>query len=269
MSGPDRIKGLDCLAWVSLNVVILITAIRGALERCWSHLIDVYGDRLYKTDVAPHIPDGDSYFKQRDKLSLREANLGFERACNPRTTPDEELADKILQILKHNDELSIYDSAPSRDGSGGQTHPRFSGDHFLSNRDLIEKTSVFKLATRMPKGSHLHIHFNTNLPANFLLDVAKTMPRMFIKMDRALLLDADYDNCRIQFLIRSIQTEEEDGRTWDVFAADYKTDKWMRLDRFLRKFREHRRSVSVDQWLQGKIVFNEEETHGMLQTAKG
>ncbi|KAJ9129453.1 Adenosine deaminase CECR1 [Pleurostoma richardsiae] len=95
------------------------------------------------------------------------------------------------------------------------------------------------------------------------------MPRMFIKMDRALLLDADYDNCRIQFLIRSIQTEEEDGRTWDVFAADYKTDKWMRLDRFLRKFREHRRSVSVDQWLQGKIVFNEEETHGMLQTAKG
>ena len=125
------------------------------------------------------------------------------------------------------------------------------------------------VAERMPKGGHLHIHFNTNLPAGFLLQIAATMPRMFISSSTPLLSDKNYDACRIQFLIRSVETEEEDGTSWDVFSAGYEPGRWMKFDRFLSKFHDQRSFTPALQWLQDKLVFHEEEVHGMLQTAKG
>ena len=92
---------------------------------------------------------------------------------------------------------------------------------------------------------------------------------MFINSSTPLLSDEDYRKCRIQFLVRSVQTEEGDGTSWDVFSPGYEPGRWMRFDLFLSKFHDHWYSTSALQWLEEKIVFHEEEVHGMLQTAKG
>ena len=44
-----------------------------------------------------------------------------------------------------------YDEAPKLFDYGGQEHGRFPGDHFLSNRDLIEEMDLFKVARRLPR----------------------------------------------------------------------------------------------------------------------
>ena len=239
-----------------------------ARARRGQHTEIILDSGLDKTTVSPYFRDSNQYFTERAELSFREASLGFEWMCKQKATPEEVRANNILQILKHNDEV-IYGSEPPRQGYGGQKHGRFSGDHFLSNRDLIERTDVFRLASRMPKGGHLHIHFNTNLKPTFLLDIAKSMPRMFISSDRPLLEKEDFKLCNIQFLIRSVQAEELDGVAWDIFTADYEPARWMRFDQFRSNFHEYSPLVSVDQWLQGKLVFTEEEVHDPLQTTEG
>ncbi|ENH65687.1 Adenosine deaminase CECR1 [Fusarium oxysporum f. sp. cubense race 1] len=119
------------------------------------------------------------YFKLRQQMVAREKALDFDHGCRMRSTPEERRADAIIQRLRSEDEENVYAQAAPRTGYGGQQHPRFPGDHFLSNKHLIDQTSLFRVAQHMPKGGHLHIHFNACLAPQVLLNLAKEMDRMF------------------------------------------------------------------------------------------
>jgi succinate dehydrogenase (ubiquinone) flavoprotein subunit len=54
-------------------------------------------------------------------------------------------------------------------------------DHFLGNVDLINKTKLLKVAKRMPKGAHLHCHFNSCLRPEFLLEQARGRESMYFR----------------------------------------------------------------------------------------
>ncbi|KAF4972099.1 hypothetical protein FSARC_1239 [Fusarium sarcochroum] len=214
-------------------------------------------------------PVGD-YFKLRQNLVSREKALDFDHACRIHSTPEERRADAIIQRLRSEDEANIYAKAAPRTGYSGQQHPRFSGDHFLSNKHLIDQTALFRVARRMPKGSHLHIHFNACLSPHVLLNLAKEMDRMFITSDVPLVPDDDYrsfDRCEIQFSLLSPEKETPG----DLFCPTYQPRQTMRFREFLGKFPGYytKDSVTVDEWLLEKLMFHEEEAHNHLQTASG
>ncbi|KAF5024085.1 hypothetical protein F66182_3829 [Fusarium sp. NRRL 66182] len=210
------------------------------------------------------------YFKLRQKIVSYEKALDFDHACRIHSTPEEQRADAIIQKLRHDDEENIYAKAMPRAGYGGQQHPRFPGDHFLTNKELIDQTALFKVAQRMPKGGHLHIHFNACLAPQVLLNIAKDMDRMFITSDIPLVPDNNYtnfDRCEIQFLLLS-PDKETPG---DLFSPAYQPRQTMRFKEFLETFPGYytKDSTSVDVWLLEKLMFHEQEAHNHLQTATG
>jgi adenosine deaminase CECR1 len=209
------------------------------------------------------------YFAMRQQLVDDERTLDFEHAARARATPLELRADGIVQALKLRDQASVYACAEPRHGYRGQLHPRFPGDHFLSNVPLIDRTALHAVARRMPKGAHLHIHFNACLLPHVLLDIAKGMDRMFITSDLPLLPDADFvnfDKCEIQFSILPPQKE----LPGNLFSRDYQPRQTMRYRDFLELFpQKYSTTVSPEQWLMGKLVFEEKEAHNSMQTASG
>ncbi|KAF5013921.1 hypothetical protein FDECE_96 [Fusarium decemcellulare] len=213
-------------------------------------------------------PVGD-YYKLRQKIVSCEKALDFGHACQMGATSEERRADAIIQRLKQKDETNIYQKAASRTGYGGQQHPRFPGDHFLSNKKLIDETEIFKVARRMPKGGHLHIHFNACLAPHVLLNIAKDMDRMFITSDLPLVPDNDFlnfDRCEIQFTLLSPERETPG----DLFSATYQPRQTMKFKEFLEQFPQfYTKSTDVDEWLLEKLMFHEQETHNHLQTATG
>ena len=217
----------------------------------------------------------EEYQALRHKAIRNEASMGFEFACAEKATAAEKSADKILQRIKELD-MSVYRNAGPRTDSLGQRHPRFYGDHFLSNVELIEKTRLFSLCKAMPKGAHLHIHFNANLHPGFLLSVATKMDRMYIWSSTALTGKAALDHCRIQFSILSESSLNEKNAAGpaNLFKPEYNSYPnrdggagWMSFKLFRAAFPKS--SGNVDNWLQSKLVFHEEETHNPLQTAAG
>ncbi|KAJ4177457.1 hypothetical protein NW755_013837 [Fusarium falciforme] len=209
------------------------------------------------------------YFKLRQSIVTCERTLDFDHPCRRGATPDERRADAIIQELKRRDEANVYEKAPSRTGYGGQLHPRFPGDHFLSNKSLIDQTDLFAVARRMPKGGHLHIHFNACLAPHVLLNIAKDMDRMFITSDLPLVSDDDcsnFDRCEIQFSLLSPEKETPGN----LFSATYKARQTMKLSRFLEMFPQiYTKGATADEWLLEKLMFHEEEAHNSLQTACG
>lgn len=215
-----------------------------------------------------HFDSTDEYFNARAKVLKLEKTLDFDHRCRASSTPDESRADAIIQRLKSQDDQRIYDEAPSRKGFGGQAHRRFAGDHFLSNLDLINQTALFDVARHMPKGAHLHIHFNACLMPQVLLDIAKGMDRMFITSDIPLVPDENhqsFDRCEIQFSIMSPKKEAPG----DLFSPTYQSRQTMKFNEFLKRFPENYARASADEWLLEKLMFHEEEAHNYLQTAAG
>ncbi|KAL1869702.1 hypothetical protein VTK73DRAFT_3039 [Phialemonium thermophilum] len=228
---------------------------------------------------GPSFAGLDDYLQQRDEVVSREAALAFDHVCRVNAPDIEVRANHVLLAVKRHDKETIYDAAPSRSGYGGQMHRRFMGDHFLYNAELIERTLLFRIAREMPKGGHLHIHFNANLAPEVLINIAKKMPRMFITSDIPLVGVGEdqnspgyyqmFDRCKIQF---SILTPEKE-MPGNLFDPNYPSRGTMRFQDFLREFESHFRrgpeGSRADEWLRSKLVFHEEEAYNWLQTPEG
>lgn len=216
-------------------------------------------------DKQSAFSDAKEYFASRDRLLALEKTLDFDYQCRIEATPLESRVDEIIRYLRRRDAEEVYSRAETTTDELGQQHPRFAGDHFLSNVDLISKTRLFKVAKQMPKGSHLHIHFNSCLLPNVLLDIAKGMDRMFITSTLPLVSRDNLQNTEIQF---SMLRPGKDT-PGDMFRASHQTGQTMLFRDFLDQFPKHFDGQSPDSWLQNKIVFSEAEAHNHLQTAAG
>ncbi|KAK5653336.1 hypothetical protein OQA88_9027 [Cercophora sp. LCS_1] len=236
--------------------------------------------------------DVESYNAMRQHVLRYEGALTFDYELTVSASANEKRANEILLKVREHDIKTIYETAPPRRGYGGQMHPRFFGDHFLSNFDLIQQSKLFRIIREMPKGSHLHIHFNANLLPSVLIDIAKGMSHMYITSDLPLVAGVDpdpYDRCKIQFSILSEEAVESQGGPKDIFNKDYTERQPMPFSEFLSRFQfeyrlahgyisngdstregaSRRTDVDVDTWLRNKLVFGEEEAHNFLQTADG
>ncbi|RKU48672.1 hypothetical protein DL546_009430 [Coniochaeta pulveracea] len=232
----------------------------------------------------------EDYERQRQEIKAREGALSWDYQCMEHAEDYEVRADHIIRAIRKWDEEAIYARAKEQIGYRGQRHGRFMGDHYLTNVELIEQTRLFAIAQKMPKGAHLHIHFNANLLPDVLVGIAARQKRMFIMSDRPLLVVTDprhpeyyrnFERARIQFSILS--EDRVRGREADLFDLRYptvakaETNGVMRFRDFLDCFGEYYRRVKNDtgetysavDWLCEKIVFNEQEAHGLLQTAEG
>jgi adenosine deaminase CECR1 len=225
------------------------------------------------------IPSVAEYDEVRRMVVSRENELSFDARYRSRANDKERRVDDIIQKMRKQDE-AFFSKLPSRKGYQGQLHPRFAGDHFLSNADLIDKTGLFKIASMMPKGAHLHIHFNACLPPNVLLDIAKDMERMFITSNLPLICKGEgedkyenFDKCEMQFSI--MRPDKEDPG--NLFSADYQPRQTMRFAEFRKNFSKYytkadadiNGKAKVDTWLLNKLLFQEQEAHNLLQTASG
>ncbi|PSR77331.1 adenosine/AMP deaminase [Coniella lustricola] len=220
------------------------------------------------TATAGAITTAAAYQQQRDELLKRERALGFEHRLASTATAKEQAVDRILQDLKRDDADNVFAVEPTRQGFNGQQHSRFAGDHFLSNKALIDKSKMLKIARKVPKGAHLHIHFNACLQPNVLLDIAGTQEQMYITSDLPLIDDSSHHNYKRAKLQFSIMAQS--SSTGNLFDAAYKDRQGaQKFKDFLAEFPKHRKDVDAMTWLQDKLVFREDEAHNMLQTVTG
>lgn len=225
------------------------------------------------TQPDANIESEDDYFARRSQFVEEENALAFDNACKQRATPAEKLANAVIQRLRAADDRDVFATAPDIRGHGNQKHPHFAGDHFLSNKRLIEKTQLLRVAKHMPKGAHLHIHFNACLDPSVLLEVARGMDRMFITSDLSLVMNPEpvedrkknYFLCEIQFSI--LPPEKENPG--DLFSPEYQPRQTMHFQEFLAKFPRNIMKMTAMEWLQHKLVFSESETHDIRQTPRG
>lgn len=218
----------------------------------------------------------EAYDLKRNRVVEEEAAFAFDHSCRVNATAAERLANNVLLRLKKEDEELVYKAAGIHTGYGSQKHHAFAGDHFLTNVPLIQNTKVLRAARRMPKGAHLHIHYNACLAPTVLLNLAKEMDRMFITSDKPLIFlkenkatgktaDENFFLCEIMFSITA-PGKEDPG---NLFSPNYKERQTMPFREFLDQFPADIIGKTAMDWLVHKLVFSAEETYDIPQTAAG
>ncbi|KAI0888359.1 Metallo-dependent hydrolase [Annulohypoxylon maeteangense] len=157
-----------------------------------------------------------------------EVDFHFQTAMMDHASPEEQAAnDVVLQKRQTDDKL--FSNVDEQEQAHSIT------DHFTRNVRIIEQTQLLKAARHMPKGAHLHLHFNSTLLPQFLLDIAKGMPNMYISSaTHKLRSKSDFDNCEIVFTLQdyrkiagmkeNLSSDDEDPPWYsyyeDIFTAD-------------------------------------------------
>ena len=221
-----------------------------------------------------------AYDKALEDLQAAEKAIAFDAEVTAASSTIEKQAAAILRKIKAYDWEHTY--GPLREPHTGR---RTEGEHFLGNVDLINKTELMKVAKRMPKGAHLHIHFNACLPARFLIQQARDIDAMYIRSTLPLTTPQNMEACRISFMVMTLHeathTKGPDGiETYvplgDVWDERYVSNRWMSYKQFQRQFEftdenGHvlRKTLGAEAWLERKMIISEEEAHNVKQSGRG
>ena len=221
-----------------------------------------------------------AYSKALEELQAAEKAVAFDAELTATSSNIEKQAAMLVRKIKVYDWNHTY--GPLHDAHTGS---RKEGEHFLGNVDLINKTELMKVAKRMPKGAHLHIHFNACLPARFLIQQARDVDAMYIRSTLPLTTPHNMEACRISFMVMTLHeathTKDSDGaeiyvplgNLWD---SKYVSNRWMSYKQFQRQFeftdeKGHilRKTPGAEAWLETKMIISEDEAHNAHQSGKG
>ena len=189
--------------------------------------------------------------KKLDKLIKREKMQAFDAYAIANATCLERKANELILAIKKADERDFYGAF--KDEYGG---------HFLGNVNIINQTELLKVAKKMPKGAHLHCHFNSCLRPEFLLIHARYKESMYIRSLCPLDSKERRQLAKISFLV-----QKEQPRGVNLFASDYKPFAWMKYTEFCEVFPGG--LTKAEDWLTKKMRLDLEEVHNTYQTGTG
>ncbi|KAK4552377.1 hypothetical protein LTR86_010391 [Recurvomyces mirabilis] len=223
-----------------------------------------------------------TYETKRKAFLVEENAQGWRAGATSRASAKEVRANEVLSRIRESEreDPALFGNMPSESMPALQT--RDMGGRFLVNKPRIDESKIFAMAKRMPKGAHLQIHFNCELPPETLLRRAASppmQPYMCIRITKALQLPQDYADVEVVFSVIP-----ETSTKVDCFSATYNPDvknkdnsPWMLWSNFRERFCEQapadlaleERPDGLDKaecWVREKMVLTANDIYGDRQT---
>ena len=97
----------------------------------------------------------------------------------------------------------------------------YPGVMFHLAKGRMEKTDLWRIVERMPKGSLLHAHMEAMFDIDFLVDQALSTPGMHIHAPHPVLSRRDFEEAPVECLYVCLPAEKEEVAKPVMWAADY------------------------------------------------
>jgi len=218
-----------------------------------------------------------AYEDEKQDLIKKEKETSWDHSARESASEAEKKAERIIWKIREHDRDNLFGNIASEAIPGPKT--RDMGGQFLTNKDRIEESELFKIARGAPKGCHLHLHFNAELSPKILMKKARDMTNMFIRSTEPLLdgeLESKkspaYATCELVFNVMDEKTP-----VVDIFEPGYNgafrppesTRPWMKWREFVKKFEEKHGEDTAEAFVLSKMILTEDEVYGNSQTTNG
>ncbi|KAF7304985.1 Adenosine deaminase CECR1-A [Mycena kentingensis (nom. inval.)] len=159
-----------------------------------------------------------AYNDQRATLIAQDRALRRDHAAT--TSAAERKAAEYIKCLRTEESASVWGSEHE-----GVLHP-FPGMEFLNGKSIIDKTKLFKVVSKMPKGALLHAHLDATVDFRTVLSLALQYPALHVRAAERLT-SSNLGSVLPEF--RALPKEEHPISDVSLTDANYVANTWAPL----------------------------------------
>ena len=136
----------------------------------------------------------------------------------------------------------------------------YPGVMFNLAKGRMEKTDLWRIVERMPKGSLLHAHMEAMFDIDFLVDQAISTPGMHISTPHPMLTRRDFDETLIECQYISQPAEKAETTKPSLWAADYEPSSFIPIKEAATSFPDGGES-GFREWLKSRCMIMPEHSY--------
>ncbi|KAI0340075.1 Metallo-dependent hydrolase [Trametopsis cervina] len=120
----------------------------------------------------------ESYLTRRDSLIAADRRQRLDVGLKTTSETDVQ-ADRLVRNIRRQEALTVW--GPDRNLDVDDDTHLFPGMAFLTAREIITQTDLFKIMNKLPKGALLHAHLDATVNAEVLLRLALRHPALHVR----------------------------------------------------------------------------------------
>ncbi|KAJ4191353.1 hypothetical protein NW755_004536 [Fusarium falciforme] len=211
-------------------------------------------------EVAQDIPSlSDSFLQQyltgRSNLIAQEQKTRSDTSFKASLSPIAKRACDIVDRIRDHENATVWTPQVEEELSQAGNECLFPGMMFMLAKDRMERTDLWKIVRRMPKGALLHAHMDAMVNFDFILEELMKMPGMHMSSDLPLTTEAAREDAALKFRYRA--KERTDGSIWE---DSYEPESFLLLTKVADDFPNGGRSGFL-KWLKGRCVLSVTDSH--------
>lgn len=211
--------------------------------------------------------DMEGYSRQRDQLIHEDRALRVDaaRLDSLRLTATEAKAEAAVRAIRTSEAASVWDADRSiLDYDPLDSTPNiFPGMAFLTARETVTKTELFRILNKMPKGALLHAHLDAMVNIDVLLKLALAQPAMHVRAPTHLTAS----NIKATLPKFKALPPAASSTLSSLTSPTYGGSEWVPLHLARERFDESLGGPGgFDSWVKRALTINPSEAYGTHNT---
>lgn len=207
----------------------------------------------YDESTVPKITDQfiQQYIAGRDSFLEREDATRSDAAFRSSLTPMAQEACKIVSRIRQHEHKTLWTAEAEQDPG---VYPGMPYSIAVA-QEKMEKSILWEIVQKMPKGSLLHAHFDAMFDMRFLLGEALKIEGFGFSCDMPLTDDKSLDTALIRFQYCGKNLQQS-----DIYDPTYRPDTWVPLQDAAKSYKPTKTHPDFITWVVHRASIRADET---------
>ncbi|KAJ5125253.1 hypothetical protein N7448_004581 [Penicillium atrosanguineum] len=198
------------------------------------------------------------YLKGRDALITEEQKRRHDATFRKTLSPIAARACKIVSQIRAREQNEVWTTGLENEAAHQSDEILYPGVMFHHAKGRMEKTNLWKIVEKMPKGSLLHAHMDAMFDIDFLIDQALSTPGIHMSAPRPLLTHHDYDTAPVSFQFSSrLEASKDKPAAW---SEAYEPSSLIPIQAAADSFPRHG-EAGFREWLKSRCMLMPEHSY--------
>ncbi|KAJ5544617.1 hypothetical protein N7535_006989 [Penicillium sp. DV-2018c] len=199
------------------------------------------------------------YLQGRDALIVEEHKRRHDANLRKSLSPIAARAAKIVSQIRAQEQQELWTTGLDEATAHQADEILYPGVMFNLAKGRMEKTKLWKIVEKMPKGSLLHAHMDAMFDIEFLIDQAFSTPGIHMYAPKPLITDKDYEEAPVLFHYSSQPLEASENKP-GVWSETYEADSLISIQKAASTF-PRGGEKGFREWLMSRCVLLPEHSY--------
>ncbi|KAJ5379813.1 uncharacterized protein N7496_002241 [Penicillium cataractarum] len=199
------------------------------------------------------------YLKGRDALIAEEQKRRHDATYRKSMSPIAARACKIVSQIRAREQNEVWTTGLDAETAHQADEILYPGVMFHHAKGRMEKTNLWKIVEKMPKGSLLHAHMDAMFDIDFLIDQAFSTPGIHILAPNPLISPRDFEKAPVFFQFSSQSTAESEKKT-NIWAEGYEPSSLIPIQTAASSF-PNGGETGFREWLRSRCMLMPEHSY--------